>query len=215
MNERSSDDRLVTDDDLALFFLMHKAIRAHLAGFVRAVPDDAPIGAGRGAALARWFTFMQRAIHAHHEGEESKLYPMLLARDPSFAEELAALRAEHAQLDPLTARALAGLTDGGAVGPDLRRLERLMSDHLAREEAALVDRMKRTMTVADIAEIERGGAKTTSLSDMSLIVPWIMAAADARERRMLEEVLPWPVKVLYRLSWRSRYERLANVLEAA
>jgi hypothetical protein len=42
-----------------------------------------------------------------------------------------------------------------------------------------------------------------------------MAYADARERRLLEDVLPWPVKLLHRLSWRPRYERLASFLEAA
>lgn len=218
MNEHSlpqSGSRLVGDDDLALFFLMHKAIRSHLASFVRVVPDVPPRDPERRAALAHWFTFMVRAIHAHHEGEDSKLYPLLLARDPSFAGELAALSADHAELDPLTARVLAGLTDGRSVGADLRRLERLMGDHLDREEAAIVDRMKRTITVADIAEIERGGAKTTSFADLSRIVPWVMASADGRERRLLEAVLPWPVKLLYRWSWRSRYERIANALEAA
>lgn len=213
--KRRSPSSLVTDDDLALFFLMHKAIRSHLAALVRAVPDTGVRDPERRAALARWFTFLERAIHAHHEGEDAKVYPKIRARDPSFADELAVLQADHAELDPLLAKVLAGLEAGAVVGPDLNRLERLMSDHLAREEAAIVERMKRTMTLADMDEIEREGAKTTSLSDLSLIVPWVMASADARERRLLEDVLPWPVKLLYRLSWRSRYERLANVLEAA
>lgn len=77
MNESSSSasTRLVTDDDLALFFLMHEVIGAHLAAFVR-------IDASRRAALAQWFGFMQRAIRVHHEGEAAELYPMLLSRDP-------------------------------------------------------------------------------------------------------------------------------------
>jgi hypothetical protein len=60
-----------------------------------------------------------------------------------------------------------------------------------------------------------GGAKTTSFADLSLIVPWVISSADDRERRLLEGVLPWPVRLLYRLSWRSRYERLVSELEAA
>jgi hypothetical protein len=217
MTERDSttDTRPVGDDDLALFFSMHKAIRAHLASFVRIVPETAPPEASRRAALARWFAFKQRAIHAHHEGEDAKVYPKILARDPSFAGELAVLQADHAELDPLLARVASGLAGGAMVGPDLRRLERLMREHLDREEAAIVDRMKRTLTLADMDEIERDGAKTTSLSDLSRIIPWVMAYADARERRLLEDVLPWPVKLLHRLSWRPRYERLASFLEAA
>lgn len=90
-----------------------------------------------------------------------------------------------------------------------------MNEHLDHEEAAIIDRMKRTITLADIAEIERGGAKTTSFGDLSLIVPWVISSADDRERRLLEGVLPWPVRLLYKLSWRSRYERLVSELEAA
>lgn len=196
-------DPLVTEDDIALFLLMHKAIRKDLAALAA-------------APHAEWFAFLQRSIHLHHTGEEEWLYPTLLAKDPTFAADLEALTEDHAVLDPMTERIARAFAAGSAeVGPLLAELERLMADHLAREEAAVIPRMRRFMTLAELKEFEKREAKRSSFADLALVLPWVLSSADDREREMVFAVLPFPVKVMYRLAWKKRYERLTSTTKAA
>lgn len=198
---------MLTDDEIALFLLMHKAIRQGLAALCATTPTP---------ATAEWFSFMQRSIHLHHTGEEEWLYPTILSRDPSFAIDVEKLEADHAELDPLTDEIARGLASGASdVRNDLRALERLMSEHLDREEAAVVPRMRRHLTGADLKEFERREAKRSKMSDLALVLPWVLSSANDRERALVHDVLPWPAKVLYRLSWKKRYERLTNAARAA
>lgn len=200
---------LVSNDDIALFLLMHKAIRRGLASLASAAPTS---------ARGEWFSFMARAIHHHHHTEESDLYPLLLRKDPSFADELARLEADHAQLDPYIARITAGFAalpgSAEALRDDLVAFEALMRDHLDREEAAVVPRMLRTVTVAELKAFEKEGGKNASFADLAMVLPWVLDAADEREKEMVNEVLPWPARLLYRVSWRSRYARLAGEVAA-
>jgi hypothetical protein len=196
-------DRLVTDDDIALFLLMHKAIRKDLAALT-ASPQ------------AEWFAFMQRSIHLHHTGEEEWLYPTLLAKDPTFAADVEALTKQHGVLDPLTEEIARGFAAGSTrVGSMLRELERHMNAHLDREEAAVVQRMRRFMTIGELKAFEQREAKRSSFSDLALVLPWVLSSANDREREMVFDVLPFPVKVMYRLSWKKRYERLTTTRVAA
>lgn len=200
---------LVSDDDIALFLLMHKAIRKGLAALARATPTE---------AHGRWFAFMDRSVRFHHHMEEVGLYPLIVSKDPTFAPELAALEAEHDLLDPLLDRIAAGFTRlpgaAGQVSADLRALEALMRDHLDREEAAVVPRMLRSVTVAELKELEHSEGAKTSFADMAVILPWVLDAAGEREKAMIREVLPWPAKVLYRFSWKPRYDRLVGEVAA-
>jgi hypothetical protein len=192
-------DRLLGDDDIALFLLMHKAMRKDLAALAV-------------APRAEWFAFLQRSIHLHHTGEEEWLYPTLVARDSSFAEHVEELSADHALLDPLTDE-ISHLfaTRAPSVGAALGELDRLMTDHLDREEAAVVPRMRRYLTRRDLEAFEKREAKKSKLADLALVLPWVLSSANDRERAMVNDVLPWPAKVLYRLSWKRRYERLTQV----
>lgn len=200
---------LVSDDDIALFLLMHKAIRRGLSALATSAPT---------AARGEWFSFMARAIHHHHHAEESDLYPLLLRKDPSFADDLARLEADHDQLDPFIARITEGFASlprsAEALHDDLVAFEALMREHLDREEAAVVPRMLRTVTVAELKGFEKEGGKTASFADLAMVVPWVLDAANERERAMVNEVLPWPARLLYRVSWKSRYARLAGEVAA-
>ncbi|MEZ4407860.1 MAG: hemerythrin domain-containing protein [Polyangiales bacterium] len=199
---------LVSDDDIALFLLMHKAIRRGLATLATTAPTP---------ARGEWFSFMARSIH-HHHSEESDLYPLLLRKDPSFADDLARLEADHAQLDPYIARITEGFASlprsAEALHDDLVAFEALMREHLDREEAAVVPRMLRTVTVAELKGFEKEGGKTASFADLAMVIPWVLDAANEREREMVNEVLPWPARLLYRVSWKSRYARLAGEVAA-
>jgi len=213
-------DRIVTPDDLTLFFLIHRAIRTDLAAFADAIATVDPADRTRIAQLSRWLGFVERAIHAHHEGEDEWLYPLVAGRDPGFAAARAGLEAEHRALDPalidVRARleALATIEDRAALAAAARGLAEHMRAHLDREEEVLVPAMTRWVTLRELGDFEREGSRKTSLRDLSLVLPWVASAATPAELATLRGVLPWPVRLLHRWSWQPSYDRLQRAFRA-
>lgn len=217
-------ERMVNDDDLRLFLLMHRAIRGDLARLPIAVAALVPSDRDRIAAIGRWLAFIERAIAHHHHTEDSWVYPRLAERDPSFVPDRSALERDHAALDPALASArarLAALTDSDRFERDrdalvahLEALDRSMTAHLDAEESAVVPRMKRLVRRDEIVDLEREGARTMPLRDMALVLPWALSFAGARELEMVEAILPWPVRMLYRWRWKKGYERFSSALHA-
>ena len=99
-------DRMVNDDDLRLFLLMHRAIRGDLARLPRAVATLVPGDLARIEAIGQWLGFIERSIEHHPRGVDTWVYPRLSERDPSFVPEHHALERfvavpYHRLFDPL------------------------------------------------------------------------------------------------------------------
>jgi len=222
-------DALLTLEDLDLYLLAHRAIRQDLARFSARVPTlrHAAGGTTRAIGMGEWFERLRALLEQHHQGEDSWLFPLLVERDPAWASHEAELAADHHKLDPLLAsagdrfRALAR-----AAGPefdarrdelasDLLELETLMSGHLEREEAATIPAMTATVTYREFMKLERASAKGVPMSTMMLILPWVMDVADEGQQAKIAGVIPWPVRMLYRFSWKKKYDRLTSSLAAS
>ena len=57
-------------------------------------------------------------------------------------------------------------------------------------------------------DFEKKLQKTTPRQHLALALPWILSALDEAEFQKLYAALPAPLRVLYRLSWKNKYERL-------
>lgn len=218
--------RPLNDQDLALFLLAHKSIRGDLGAIVHTAASMGPGDQPRAAQLVEWFTLLETLIHHHHTSEDTQLYPLLTRKDASFAEAEVRLEGDHRTLDPMLRAAHDGLASLAAATDDrfvavrdelvrvLRPLQSHMDDHLEREEAAVVPRLLKYVSFADLKELEREMARGISYREMSMLLPWVASRASEHEWAMLNDVLPWPVKMLYRLSWKGRFDRLASALAA-
>lgn len=214
--------RPLDDDAFVPFLLMHRAIRDGLRLLPDATAAVGPADREPLRAVQQWFGFIARAIHHHHRAEDDVLYPLIAARDPSFVAERTRLEVDHRQLDPAIAGIVAALRQlattpaaGFPVARDAlvaaaRSLHAQMVDHLDREEAALIERMKHIFTDDDLARAEREMARSASLADMADVLPWVLASATDRERERVERLLPGLVRVLYRMWWKRSFERFAR-----
>ena len=94
--------------DTRMMGIVHDALRRDLARTRAAL--DGPVPESQRRALAAHVLWMMDFLHAHHEGEDAGLYPMVRAADPTAAALLDAMAADHAAVDP----AVAGLRAAAA-----------------------------------------------------------------------------------------------------
>jgi hemerythrin-like domain-containing protein len=218
------EDRLLNDDDMRMFKLMHRAIRMDLGRAPGVVASWAPGDRTRAAAVQRWLEFVERSIHHHHHGEDTWLYPLLESRAPSFTAVRKRLETEHATLDPALHAAReaveAMVHPGGDVAARtiaVGRLESLrdhMRDHLDVEEAAVIPLMRAHVRKSEVEAFERESSAAIGMADLAMTLPWILSAADATDRATADRVLGWPVRVMNRFWWKPAYDRLlATVLD--
>ncbi|GAA4571889.1 hemerythrin domain-containing protein [Planotetraspora kaengkrachanensis] len=93
------------------------------------------------AALAELRDFLVANLHHHHESEDELLWPMITAVEPGAADGLAALGAEHVQLDAvLDALGEVEICDGvdrAALREAATAVRDLVHRHLEKEEPLL------------------------------------------------------------------------------
>jgi len=142
---------LLNDDGTAsiatALLMSHHGLRRDLARFGRALARlAAGEDASRAAAVAEEWTRYRNTLHAHHEAEDTGLFPGLLAQRAELASIIERLTADHRRIDPLLEagdRAFGGgalETKAGAAAAAgvVAELGTLLDAHLAVEEASVV-----------------------------------------------------------------------------
>ena len=126
---------------------IHDALRQEVARFGLLVKGAPEGDAERAAVIGGHIEFMSRILHAHHEGEDVLLYPLLRERQPEHADLFALMDAEHSGMDELVATLLAA-TQAWTANPSAENraqlhvavfpLERALLAHLSKEEEAVL-----------------------------------------------------------------------------
>jgi len=219
-------DRLVTDDDMDMLYVIHRAIGRDVEAFAQVVPTLTQGDSERVTGLRDWYHFLERTVDLHHRGEDDEICPILTAKVPEFEVHQARIKDEHANLLVLMAQAKDGFealtlasTDHWIASRDelsvaLATLDEAMKSHLSGEENDLLGCMKTCMSLRELKDFEKAGAKKTSMSDISVLLPWVLSAATEEEKEKFMEIFPWFVKLLYRLWWKRKFERMASPLGA-
>ena len=119
----------------------HHGFRRDLAQFATALRRLAAGDRQRVAALREEWTHFRGKLHAHHQAEDTGLFPSLRAQQPALAAVIAGLDADHRRIDPLLEqgdRAFAALPVTTEAAAEIVALLRaLLAPHLATEEAQL------------------------------------------------------------------------------
>lgn len=203
--------------DMQMMYLMHHAFRRDLARFCEAVRRT-PIGDRETwtALEERWELFAE-ILHKHHTGEDDGLWPWLRERaEPGEVAVLAAMEAEHAEIDPLLEscasgfRRLATHADEdarSALAVRVSAARQSLDRHLGHEETDAIAIVQRLMSAEDWERLEEEHfRKDASLPYVARVVPWV---AEDLPREVVSGVLAaggMPVKVLFRLT-RGRFAR--------
>jgi deazaflavin-dependent oxidoreductase (nitroreductase family) len=200
-------------DDLppALFgyAAMHVAMRRDAARLRVALEG----GRGDGEALRRWWRLFSDVIVRHHQREDDLIWPMLAAVDPSFADDVVAMDADHAALDAAMEGLGRALVELGATPASHEVAMRaaatfadVLTGHLEREERAAFHRL--TQHPQRWAEVERCIERGVRMRDAAFELPWMHDGLDLARSRRLWARVPRVARPLARLWWQPRYRRL-------
>jgi hypothetical protein len=173
------------------------------------------------AAVAAQLDLLSVGLHAHHQGEDQRLWNLLDAREPACSVHVARMKVQHAQmlenLEALDA-ALPGWRSAPApesAAPVLAALDGInaaLGVHLGDEEKTIVPVMERTLTQAEVDWFAEHGRKATPKGQLWNQLGAILAAQPDGGGQWLHENLPAPVRVLWRWVGKRRYEKTRAAL---
>jgi len=215
--------------DTSGLILVHRIFRwlyTQLPLLVREVePGDVARADVVGVYAKLYFT----ALHLHHETEDSLLWDRLTTRAPACTAHVDDMRAQHAvvaehlgriepQLAPWLATADAGLRD--ALATDIEVLRDILFAHLGQEEDEIMPVAGAVLSQQEWDELETHTRATLTARRkefprdvLSLQLGFLLASVPEAEREEWYRTnVPAPVRVLYLLLMKRRYERAMQEL---
>jgi len=205
-SETAAAQRPVTTIDFFGMYLAHDAFERDLKRLARAV---AARRTGDPGVTAGWETLL-RQLNRHHSTEDEVLWPTVreAIESPDDLKILDAMEAEHERVDELLDRveaALAGARE--SLGADIEALQTALGAHLRHEEQVALPLIDRTVGAAGWAAFGREMRKRNGLLAVTEYLPWVLDDAAGEEKGKMLGLLPSPVRLMYRMILRPRYER--------
>jgi hypothetical protein len=161
--------------------------------------------AARAAALRSYVEQLCQEIHAHHDGEDHLIWPVVAASAGS-AVDLSGLTEDHGVIDPLLGRARSAAAALGTVPDDrdaacrlagaMTETFALLDEHIGEEERELFPVIRRFVSVADYEATEAQIRKNITLPHLRWVVPWLAAHATPEETRLVLAKAGFPFRVL-------------------
>lgn len=173
-------------------------------------------------AVATQLHMLSASLHAHHEGEDARLWGTLTERAPGCAAHVERMKAHHAaMLAHLTAldRALpawhvsAGRTGADAVLSALDGLNGALAEHLPDEEANVVPVMETVITQDEVEWFSQHGRKATPKGQTWNMLGAILAAQPDGGAAWMRTNLPAPVRLMWKWVGKPKYARTRAALE--
>jgi hemerythrin-like domain-containing protein len=206
--------------DTRMMGIVHDALRRDLHRAMRALsttpyPEDA-----QRRAIGEHVSWMMQFLHAHHEGEDAGLWPLVRARNPRAVPLLEAMEADHARIASLIDEAdtagrgyASDASDTARAGvlDALVRLSEVLLPHLEREEDEMMPLVSVSISHAEWQDVDqRYFIKPKSLAQLGLEGHWLLDGVDAEARQIVvHQVPPIPRFVLVH-GFATRYRRRAT-----
>ncbi len=186
---------------------------------VRGVQDG---DAEHAEAVATQLHMLSAALHAHHEGEDQRLWQPLTERAPSCAAHVERMKAHHAELlVHLTAmdaalpawRSAPSASTADALLSDLDGINAALDIHLPDEEANIVPVMETVITQDEAEWFGEHGRAATPKGQTWNMLGAILSSQPDGGHEWLRKRLPAPVRLIWRLIGAPRYAKTRAALE--
>jgi hypothetical protein len=158
-------------------------------------------------------------LHAHHSSEDEGLWPLVLRRNPSAAELLASMQADHAHIVPAANGAAAAArtyatttTDGGRVAliEALDGLLAVLVPHLDREVAEAMPVVSASITDREWDAVEqKHNIKTKTTRQLAMEGHWLLEGIDPEGYDVVVHKVPTALRFVLIHGFGRAYRRRA------
>jgi Hemerythrin HHE cation binding domain len=196
--------------DVTMMFVVHNALRRDLDRMqAAAAQTDDP--AACMALRAGWATF-SRYLTVHHTAEDEMLWPPMRAKLVDRTDKtdlLVEMADEHSPLDPV----LREIDDYLAQGSSSRllalfdELAAMLTVHLDHEEAAPLPLVQETLTSREWKAFGDEQRRRIGMNGAGWFFPWLLDDTSQATRDKVLDIVPPPLRLVYRLIWEPRYRR--------
>lgn len=200
--------------------MIHRVFRHHFGDAPRLVRGVRPGDTVHADVVATHLHLISSALHAHHEGEDERLWSALEERAPACASHVSRMQEQHAAilapLADLDAALPAWRSSAADPGPVLQALDGInaaLAVHLPDEEENIVPVMEVTLTEREAEWFGEHGRKATPKGQMWNALGGIMAAQPDGGEWFYRTELPAPARLLWTLVGKRKYERNLAALE--
>jgi hypothetical protein len=196
--------------DVTMMFVVHNAFRRDL-NRMQAAAAQADDPAARTALRAGWATF-SRYLTVHHTAEDEMLWPPMRTKLLDRTDEtdlLVKMADEHSRLDPV----LREIDDNLARGATSRlvalfdELAAVLTGHLDHEEAAALPLVQQTLTSREWKAFGDDQRRRIGMNGAGWFFPWLLDDTSRATRNTVLDIVPPPLRLVYRLIWEPRYRR--------
>jgi hemerythrin-like domain-containing protein len=199
--------------------LIHSLIRRGFEQAREAVL--APGAPARADAVAEYVGFHLDGLEAHHSSEDELLWPVLYERASMSGAQVRRMEEQHAGLHEAldtTRRELAAweaaptAERSGALASALGAVVDRLSEHLTEEERDVVPLIAAHITQAEWDHLGKVAFSKFTPKQRFIAMGEMLAAASPTEAARMLAGLPAPIKVIWRLVGRRRYQRFMAVV---
>jgi hypothetical protein len=172
--------------------------------------------------VADQLNLLSVALHAHHEGEDERLWGPLAERAPACAVHVERMKQHHAELlvhlNAMDAalpawRASAKAADTEPLLVAIGRINNCLAVHLPDEETNIVPVMETVITEKEVEWFAEHGRKAVPKGQTWNSLGAIVTSQPDGGDEWLHENLPGPVRLLWRWVGKPRYEKHRAALE--
>ena len=204
--------------DVGEMYLVHTMLRREfslLPDLIRAADRN---DAKRRALIGAHAQLLCQILHAHHEGEDLVLWPLLLDRAEAEATEIVAVMEEqHHAIAAAHDEAVHRLGDWCRFGRDaegfasaLDDLVRILTEHTALEEQAVLPLAEKYITAAEWEQMGRHGMDTFQKRLLPLAFGMLMYEGDPAVMRRTLSNVPLPARLLMPIITRRAFSHHAR-----
>ena len=174
--------------DVREMYMAHTVFRREFGLLPAAISSVTAADATRAQIIAQHYELIHGMLHHHHQAEDAYLWPRLVGRAAQEAPPVvAAMEAQHEQLDNLLAGVTAGVNawretadpaQGASLAEAAARLNGLIAEHLTAEEEQAVPLIAQHITAAEWGEMVAASAAGIEPEQMPLLFGMMMYEGD-------------------------------------
>jgi iron-sulfur cluster repair protein YtfE (RIC family) len=209
--------------DMTEMYAIHDCLRHEFAKLPLTVKAVAEGDSDRAAVVGGHVLLMTAILHAHHEGEDELVWPLLEERSPEHGELITEMEGQHeamtAAVETAQAQAEAwmaspGIQERSSLHTTLIKLEKELLHHLAMEEQDVVPLISRDLSQEEYSAVGEHSRTALAPEQLAIALGLILANTSAARGEAILNGMPPEARAGFEQFGRPAYAAYAERLKA-